>query len=126
MPTVLKEKKGLSIVEVMVAVLVLLIMLIGSSFLFVYGKSKIKQQGDYRIAAQIAAQRIEQLKAGDYSAIPKDQTQESLSSGDLSCSRITEVTAQDGGSYKEVKVTVLWGPEHDRHNVSLISCIAPK
>jgi len=125
--TVPKSRKGMSLVEVLVAISILLITMIASSFVFVSGKSQIKRQGDYRIAAQLAAQKLEELKAGSYSAIADGETTESLSSQDLShCSRSTGITTEGGGLYKKVGVTVRWGRTGDEHNVSFVTFIAPK
>jgi Tfp pilus assembly protein PilV len=119
-----KSAAAVTLIEVMVAVLIVTIVMIGGSLLFVTGRSQINQQKHRRAAVQLAAQKLEELKAGDYDAITIGDTEESLSLEDLSYSRSTH--AEDASSYKDVTVTVSWGPTGNEHNVSLVTSIAPK
>ena len=119
-----KSAAAVTLIEVMVAVLIVTIVIIGGSLLFVTGRSQINQQKQYRAATYLAAQKLEELKAGNYGAITVGDTEESLSLEDLSYSRSTHT--EDAGSYKEVTVTVSWGLTGNEHNVSLVTSIAPK
>ena len=119
-----KSAAAVTLIEVMVAVLILTIVIIGSSFLFVTGRSQISRWERCRIATQLAAQKLEELKADDYYSIVVGDTEESLSLENVSYSR--SIHTEDAGSYKEVTVTVSWGPIGSEHNVSLVTFIAPK
>lgn len=119
-----KSAAAVTLIEVMVAVLIATIVIIGGSLLFVTGRSQINQQKHHRAAIQLAAQKLEELKADNYDDIVEGDTEESLSLEDLSYSRSTHT--EDAGSYKEVTVTVSWGLTGNEHNVSLVTSIAPK
>ena len=124
MSNVLKSKKGTSLIEVMVAILILVIVIMGSSLLFVYARSQIHLRKHYRVAVQLTAQKLEELKAGSYNDIVGSEMQESIPLEDLSYSRSLET--EDIGSYKKVKVTTYWEQMGKEHNVSLVTFIAPK
>ena len=66
----------------------------------------------------------EELKAGSYDAITIDEAKDSLSLEDTSYSR--SVVTEDLGLYKQVRVTVNWGPVGRERNISLVTLIAPK
>jgi len=124
MLTITKLKKGTSFVEVMIAVLIFAIAILGGYFLCFYSKSQINVQGRYRIAAHLAAQKLEELKAGDYYAIAAGETEEGLSLEGLYFTRRT--TAEDLGLYKKVTVSVNWPQMGKTHDVSLVTFVAPK
>jgi type II secretory pathway pseudopilin PulG len=124
MALIRKLKKGTSLVEVMVAVLILTIVVVGGSFFFVASTGQINLREEYRAASRLAEQKLEELKAGSYDVIAIGETKESISMDDLSYSRSTVAT--DIGSYKQVQVTVNWGQAGKEHNVNLVTLIAPK
>lgn len=124
MPKILKFKKGTGLIEVMVAILILAIVIIGGSFFFVYGRRSIDLRKNYRIAVHLAAQKLEELKAGNYNDIEEGETAENISLADLYYIRSVEKEAQAGG-YKKVRVTVHWGPQGNEHDVSLATFISP-
>ena len=124
MPNILKSKKGTGLIEVVVAILILVIVIIGGSFFFAYARSQIHLRKHYRVAVQLAAQKLEELKAGNYNDIEGDETEESISLEDLSYSRSAEI--EDVGLYKKVKVNIHWEQMNREHNVSLATFIAPK
>jgi len=124
MTIVQKSKKGTSLIEVMVAVLILTLVILGGSFLFVTGKSQIELREQYRVASRLAAQKLEDVKAGNYDDIEKSAMSESLSLKDTCYSR--SIVTKDLGLYKQADVTVQWGPVGRERNVSLVTFIAPK
>jgi len=124
MLTIVKSKKGTSLVEVMLAVLIFATAILGGYFLCFYSRSQINLQERYRVAAHLAAPKIEELKAGSYSSISAGETEESLALEDLSYRR--SVGTEDVGLYKKVTVTVHWPQMGKDHNVSLVTFIAPK
>lgn len=126
MVAIRKSKKGTSLVEAVVAILVLSIIILGSSFLFVSGQGYIDMRGRHRIAAELAAQKLEELKAGNYNDIAEGETEESFSLDDLPYTRSVATETRDGGLYKKVQVTVSWQQMGKQRNVSLDTFIAPK
>lgn len=124
MTAITKSKKGTSLVEVMVAVLIFMIVILGASFLFFYGRTQINVQENRRVALQLAAQRLEELEAGNYDDIVEVETVENLTLEDLSYTRTTET--EDVGLYKKVDVGVDWQQLGKQHSVSLTTFIAPK
>jgi len=65
-------------------------------------------QGRYQVATHLAAQKLEELKAGNYDDILEGTMEENLSLEESSYSRSIET--EDVGLYKKVRVTVHWGP----------------
>ncbi len=124
MTIVPKSKKGTSLVEVMVAVLISTIVILGSSFFFVASSNQINLREQYRAASRLASQKLEELKAGSYDAIATSVTNESLSLEKSSYSR--SIDTEDLGLYKKVTVTVNWGAGAKQRNVSLATIIVPK
>ena len=124
MSIVQKSKKGTSLVEVMVAVLISIIVMLGGSFFYVASTNQINIREQYRAASRLASQKLEELKAGSYSDIATSETKESLFLENSSYSRT--IVTEDLGLYKKVVVTVSWGPAGMERNVSLVTLIAPK
>jgi hypothetical protein len=123
-PIVLKSRKGTSLVEVMTAVFISTIVILGGSFFYVASTNQINIREQHRGACRLAGQKLEELKAGDFDAIATGEVTDSISLDDLSYSRST--VAEDLGLYKKVIVTVNWGPVGREHNASLVTLIAPK
>jgi len=124
MTIVRKSKKGTSLVEVMVAALILAIVMLGGSFFYVASTNQINLREQYRAASRLAGQKLEELKAGNYDAIATGEVTESISLENSTYSR--SAVTEDLGSYKKVVVTVNWGPVGMERNVSLVTLIAPK
>lgn len=126
MLTTLKSKKGTSLVEVMVAVFVFAIVVLACPFMFAFGRGEIKCQESHRIAVELAAQKLEELRACNYNDIEQGDPNTVLSLNDLSYFRTTEIVTENGGLYKRVNVTVRWGPTGTEHSVILTTIIAPE
>ena len=124
MLTALKSKKGTSLVEVMVAILIFTIVIMGCSFLFAFGRSQISIQEHYQVATQLAVQKLEELKAGNYYAIVEGQSQEDISLEDLPYTRFADI--EDTGLCKKVSVTVQWEQTGDQRSVNLVTFINPE
>jgi len=115
---------AVTLVEVMVAVLISTIVILGSSFFFVASSNQVNLQEQYRAASGLASQTLEELKAGSYDDIATSETAESLSLEETSYSR--SIDSEDLGLYKKVTVTVNWDAGSKQRNVSLATLIAPK
>ena len=124
MTIVRKSKKGTSLIEVMVAVLISTIVILGGSFFYVASTSQINLQEQYRAASRLAGQKLEELKAENYVDVTIGETKDSLTLENSTYSRIT--VTEDLGLYKKVTVTVDWGKVGMERNVSLVTLIAPK
>jgi len=122
--TIQKSKKGTSLVEVMIAVLISTIVILGGSFFYVASTNQINLREQYRAASRLAGQKLEELKAGSYDDATIGEVMDNLSLEDTSYSR--SVVTEDLGSYKQVVVTVQWGPVGKEKNVNLVTLIAPK
>jgi len=108
----------------MAAILVFVIGTLGSSILFVYGRSQIAQQKHYRVALEMVSQGMEELKAANYADITEGDTDESLCLEDLSYSRRTHTV--NLGTCKQIEVTVSWQQTDKVHNISAATLIGPK
>jgi len=126
MLTTIKSKKGTSLVEVMVAVFVFAIVVLACPFMFAFGRGEIKRQESHRIAVELAAQKLEELRACNYNDIEQGDSNSVLSLNALSYSRTTEIVTENGGLHKRANVTVRWGPTGTEHSVILTTIIAPE
>ncbi|MBN2594458.1 MAG: prepilin-type N-terminal cleavage/methylation domain-containing protein [Sedimentisphaerales bacterium] len=125
-----RRKKGVTIVEVIISVLILVIVILGSAFLYAYGTGFIGVGKRYRQANQLAAQKLEQLRADNHfnRPMPLGTTSEPpITLGYVDYTRTTEITEaidptdQNLGSCKKVKVTVSWTQGGRDREVSLVS-----
>ena len=113
----LRPKKGMTLVEVLLAVLICAIVIIGGSFLFIRGKSLISLQEQQRVALHLTVQKVEELKTTDYFEIPTGQTQEDFSFDEHTYTR--KMVVDDIGSYKKIAVSVVWDQMGSEREVSL-------
>lgn len=121
-----KYEAGFTLIEVMAAILIVTIVIAGSSFLFVAGRGQVSQQKHYRTATQLAAQKLEELKAGSYTAIASGTTTDSsVTLEDISYGRSYETVVNANPPYKTVTVTIGWMQGSNSRNVSMVTCIAP-
>jgi Tfp pilus assembly protein PilW len=124
MSIVQKSKKGTSLVEVMTAVLISTIVILGGSFFYVASTNQINLREQYRAASRLAGQKLEELKASNYDDVTIGEVEDSLTLENSTYSR--SVVTEDLGSFKKVVVTVNWGPVGMERNLSLVTLIAPK
>jgi prepilin-type N-terminal cleavage/methylation domain-containing protein len=124
MTRIADNRKGVSLVEVMAAVAICLIVIMGGFCLFVYGRAQIDKQGRNRVALQLAAQTLEELKAGSYTDIAEAETAELISLEGAKYNR--SVAVEDVGPYKRVEARVNWRKMHQKHELSLTTLIAPQ
>jgi prepilin-type N-terminal cleavage/methylation domain-containing protein len=119
-------KKGTSLIEVMLAISVLAIVVLGTAFFSFYTSGRVGLGKQHRAALQLAGQKMEQLRADNEVGIgaTDGETTEEVSSGDLSYTRTT--TVEDSGLCKEVTVTVSWSQMRKDRNVSLVSLFVGK
>ena len=116
-----KSQKGISLVEVMMAVSILVIFVLGSASLFAYGADQINQAKQSRVAVQLVNQKLEQLRADNNVSIeiPDGETTEDISLGAVSYQRMTVI--EDLGSYKKGEVTVSWTQMGKDRSVNMVT-----
>jgi len=111
----------MTLVEVMLAILVLTIVVMGGSFLYVCGSGHITLSKNYRVATELAAQKLEDFRADNAINIdiPKDANEildETIPLGGVTFTRSTVVEIPTdpnyAGSFKNVRVTVQWGVDN--------------
>ncbi|MFC1636399.1 prepilin-type N-terminal cleavage/methylation domain-containing protein [Planctomycetota bacterium] len=121
-----RPQKGISLIEVMLAISVLAIVVLGTAFFSFHTSGQVGLGKQYRAALQLAGQKMEQLKADNEIdiSIADGEISEEVSSGDLSYTRTTVV--EDSGLCKEVTVTVSWSQMGKDRNVSLVSLLVEK
>ena len=118
------KKRGVSLLEVMIAVLITAIVMLGGSMFFASSTGQISLREQYRAASRLASQKLEELKAVDYDAVVVGTVTDNVTLESTTYNR--SVVTQDLGSYKEVTVTVTWGPTDQQKNTNLVTLIAPK
>ena len=118
-----KTHKGISLIEVMLAISVLVIVVLGTALFSSHTSGRVGLGKQYRAALQLAGQKMEQLRADNEIGldVTDGETSEEVSSGDLSYTRTTVI--EDSGLNKEVTVTVSWTQMGNQRNVSLVSLI---
>ena len=114
-----KSEKGISLIEVMLAISILVIIVLGGTTLFAYGAGQISQSKHSRVAVQLASQKLERLRADNNISIdiPDGETIENIALGDVSYNQTT--VTEDWGSYKKVEVTVRWTQMGNQRNVNM-------
>lgn len=123
MPYVPKSKKGASLMEAVVAAVVLLVVILGHTLTFQHARGQIHLRKQSRAVVQLASQKLEELKAADYQTLTTGEVEEQVTLDDLSCRRVTDVSLQ--GSYKMVKVTTFWQQRGQEHDISLVTFLSP-
>lgn len=119
-----KSKKGVSLIEVMIAVLITAIVMLGGSMFFASSTGQINLRQQYRAASRLASQKLEEFKAVDYDTVAEGEVNDSVTLENSSYNR--SVVTKDLGLYKEVAVTVNWGPAGQQKDINLVTFIAPK
>lgn len=66
------SQDGFSLIEVLIALVILVIVILGGGLYFFYGRLGINREGYRRAALELASQRLEELKAAKYSEIIPD------------------------------------------------------
>ena len=104
----------------------------GTSSSFVTGRGQIAKQQHYRAAANLASQKIEEIKALDYPDINEIEYDEELEMYDWTYQRHTEIkltaepTAELPKPCKKVTVAIGWtGSAGDAHEVKFVTYVGP-
>jgi len=119
-----KSEAAFTLIEIAIAILIVAIVVAGGSYLFITGKNQVSLQKHYRAATQLAAQRMEEFKAGPYASINSGSDSNTLEG----VTYTRDVNAVTVGTYKEVTVNVHWHEGlHGQftRNVNLVTLVAP-
>ncbi len=125
-----KDETGTSLVEVMVAIVVFMIIMVGGLTYFTLPQSTAVREKIKRLAFAAAHQRMETLLALDYTAITADSNEASIpvTLATKAASRNTTVTEVDdaadglGGSdadsetvdYKSITIEITWNDGNNK------------
>lgn len=112
------KKKGFTLVEVMVAIVIFTIVVLGGFVFFFYGRSHISLSNHQRMALELTKEKIEICKASGCS----DLLDEGISLGGIQFARDTVNNAYVG--YNELTVIVRWQEGANPYSVQLITIIA--
>jgi len=126
------SENGFTLVEVLVALFIIALVILGGGMFFFYGRVTIVREAHRRAAVLVASQRLEELKAKDYSEINLGTEEVNVDVDNLlkeSATPPTMVTVvqyvPDGGSdYKKVTVTINW-EDSTSNSVTSTTLIAP-
>ena len=78
-PVIRKPKnRGVSLIEVMIAVLITAIVMLGGSMFFASSTGQISLREQYRAASRLASQKLEQLKAVDYDTVAEGEVTDTV------------------------------------------------
>ena len=86
---VLRDQSGVSIVEVLAVMVVIGIAVVGVALMFGRGNAWVAAIGDDRVAAGLAQERIEQIRATPWGAVSKEIGAEDCAAGAGQQSRLT-------------------------------------
>jgi len=123
MSSVPRYAKGMTLIETAVSILILSIVIIGVSFVFVYGTNQIHLRNSYRVATLLACQKIEQYKAGNYSDITEGASSEEIALADVLYTRT--VNTQFFANFKQVDLSISWERMNKQCDISVTTLIAP-
>ncbi len=137
------RSKGFSLVEVIVPMLIVVLAVVGLLTSFVMGRVHTALARHRNQAINVVRARIEELKSKGYDYLnafdpnPAVETDVVLDAGrdeeslddDLTCTRTTHITDNDGDGALEIKVTVTWNERvtsgQKDFSESLFTIVAP-
>ncbi len=118
------DQKGFTLVEIILASLLLLITLIGGVVFLSANRKNLVFASRQRLATWAAVSKMEGLKSTDYHSLQNSSENITLSGKPFHRTVTVENIDEDGGGtdYKKVTVGVSWSGG----NLSLVTYIAPK
>ena len=126
-----RQHRGMTMIEVMIAAVIVVIVVIGTSVMFVSGRKYIVDQQFYREAAQLASQKLEELKADGYDKVLEGDNTDQLTFNSITYQRQTQIALTSAPSVnvpkpcKKVTVTISWSIVHANHKAILVTYIGP-
>lgn len=110
---------GFTIIEFLLAFVILVIALIGGSTFFYANSRNIKKANTMRLATWSIVEKLESIRAMDYSSIQNGTTTEQITIGNIQAQRITSISEDTSIYFKTVIVQVSW----DTNNISVSTMI---
>lgn len=145
MRKIAKNQKGLSLIELMIAIFILLVGILGVLTMFPIGSGQGKSAEMETIAIQLGQAKIEEIVAKSYTEILAENITEGYTtiSGFPSYKRVTSINyvyvdnnkvlypdqsaASDTG-IKKIEITVFWNPPLTRgeRNIKIVNLVTKK
>ena len=124
------RKKGLTLIEVIISILLFSVVLLGAMAFYFYSDSSFRFAEHKKMALELADARMEQLKAQEYDDLTIGAwDREPIIIGQLPCESPDGlyIDVSDVGGYKLVRVQVVWtDPSRaGTQNITLDTYIAP-
>jgi len=120
--------QGITLVEVMVALVVLAVVVIGAAAFFSAGRGAIEESAQRRTAAQIAQQQLELARAGGYEALAGAAGTATVDDVEYSWTLAVTMALADPGDadsgYKQMSIVVDW-PRSRGSPVMVETAMAP-
>jgi type II secretory pathway pseudopilin PulG len=127
-----RNKSGSALIELMLAITILIIVLLGTSSTYVSGRRQIVSQRYYQAAAQLASQKLEETKAAGYAGLAEGVEDEEITIYGIAFQRQTliELTAEPTLEVPkpclEATVTIQWtGTSQDQHQAQFVTYVGP-
>ncbi len=124
-------QKGTTFFEIMVAIAILLMALIGGSSMHAMGRSQLITQQRCQAAIHLASSQLEGLRAMGYDGLDVGEQQNEIATGGQTylCRTYTQLTAeptaQDPRPCKQITVFVGWSRGEQQHLFSLATYVGP-
>jgi len=120
--------QGITLVEVMVALIVLAVVVIGAAAFFAAGRGTIEESAQRRTAAQVGQQQLEIARAGGYEALADAEGTATVDGVEYSWTlTVTGALADPGDAesgYKQMCMVVDW-PRSRGSPVTIETAMAP-
>jgi type II secretory pathway pseudopilin PulG len=126
------RRTGSALIELMLAITILIIVLLGTSTSYVSGRRQIVSQQHYQAAAELASQKLEEIKAVGYSGLAEGEQDEELPLYGRTYHRNTKIELTGVPSVdvpkpcKKVAVTITWaGMAQEPHEAKIVTYVGP-
>ncbi|MDD5454618.1 MAG: prepilin-type N-terminal cleavage/methylation domain-containing protein [Candidatus Ratteibacteria bacterium] len=120
----MNSKAGVTLVEVMVAIIIFTIVMVGGFVFFFYGRSYIAHSNHQRMALELTKEKIEICKAFGYDSVVLDPGTGVLLGGIQFTRSVAVNETSLNGTYKTVTVTTSWQERGNNYDVKLVTIIA--
>ena len=117
--------QGFSVVEVLIAVSILAVSLLAIASMFPVGYQDIEYSGRMTIAAELARQKLEELRNTSFSSLASSSSPENLSGGFTRSWTVVDAgVGAQAADLKQVTVTVTWQGFGRPSSLSMTTLIA--
>ena len=121
-----KTRRGVSLIEAMVAMAIFASGAVGVAYFFSFGRGQIQATNNSRIAARLASAQIETLRAENYTLLASNPDGNDIAIGGVTFTQAWTIgAAASGTNYRQVEVSVTWPQGGAMRNVQLTTLIGP-